>query len=86
MEEFQVNKAADFVWEKIQKLDLFIQKEEPFKVFKIDPDKARGDVSYLVSELWNIAFLLGPFLPDTSEKIKFAIKEKKMAGTLFIRK
>lgn len=86
MEEFQVNKAADFVWEKIQKLDLFIQKEEPFKVFKIDPDKARGDVSYLVSELWSIAFLLGPFLPEASEKIKFAIKEKKMTETLFIRK
>lgn len=86
MEEYQVNKAADFVWEKIQGLDLFIQKEEPFKVFKGNPEKARQDVSYLVSELWNIAFLLGPFLPETSEKIKSAIKDKKMIESLFIRK
>lgn len=86
MEEYQVNKAADFIWEKIQELDIFIQKEEPFKVFKSNPDKARKDVSWLVSELSGIAFMLEPFLPETSEKIKTAIKEKKMIEALFVRK
>jgi len=33
-----------------------------------------------------IAFLLGPFMPDTSEKILNVIKDNKMPESLFPRK
>ncbi len=86
MESFEFGKAMDFIWAKIGKMDRRIQETEPFKLIKIDKDKAIDEVISLANELWSIANLLTPFMPETSQKIKEAIETNQMPEPLFLRK
>ena len=70
---------------KISEMDLYIQKTQPFKLVKEDEEKAKKILSELVSGLWDIASMLKPFLPKTSEKIIIAIQSNKMPEALFPR-
>lgn len=77
LENFEINKAADFVWKKIGEMDSFIQNREPFKKIKTEPEEAKRDVGRLVIDLWSVARLLEPFLPETADKIQELIEQKK---------
>lgn len=85
MDNFELNKTMDLIWKKISELDLRIQKTEPFKLIKMDEKKAKEILIELVLGLQNIALMLKPFLPRTSEKILKAIELNKMPETLFPR-
>lgn len=85
MDEYRFNDAMDAIWNEVQNLDISIQKTEPFKKVKIAPDEAKKDVDILLKHLWNIGVFLEPFLPDTAEKIRNAIKNHEMPAPLFKR-
>lgn len=86
LEEFHFNKALDFIWSEISKLDSRIQRTEPYKIVKSDKKKAEEIVEELVEKLFGISTMLGPFLPETSEKIRKAIETNKHPESLFLRK
>ena len=87
LETFDIKKAADFVWYKIQSLDKRIQATEPFKVVKVDLEKGKALISEMVLELYAIARMLNSLLPETNEKLKKLIRENKKPETaLFPRK
>lgn len=86
MDDFELNKAMDFIWQKISDLDKKIQETEPFKLIKTDEKAAKKILLELVSGLFEIAIMLEPFLPETSEKILRAIEANKMPEPLFLRK
>jgi len=75
---FDLKKNIALIFSTAKELDEIIQKEEPFKVFKQDPEKARDMVRMLIPRLAQIAILLEPFLPKTSAKILECISENKM--------
>lgn len=77
IEKYELAKAMDEIWKQIAELDAYIQKTEPFKVMKIDPEKAKKDIEYLLDGLNNIAFSLQPFLPHSSGKILEVLKNFK---------
>lgn len=86
-EEFDVKKAMDYIWDKIQVLDRKIQEEEPFKVVKVDEEGGREMIKSLVLDLYQIARMLNPVMPETNIKLKKLIKEnKKPDQPLFLRK
>jgi methionyl-tRNA synthetase len=86
IELYEFKKAMDCIWLEIQKLDSIIQETEPFKLIKTDEKRAKEIISDLVVKLWRIAIALQPFMPETSDKIKEAVKSKKMPEPLFMRK
>ncbi len=87
LENFDINKFINKIWEELRLLDEYIQKTEPFKRFKTEPEKAKKDVYYLLFNLYKKASALEPLLPDTSKEIKRLIKEnKKPEKPLFLRK
>ena len=87
MESFNIKNVLDDIWIKIANLDRKIAEEKPFSFFKEDPERAKITVSTLVVLLDEIAFNLKPFLPETADKIRELIKEKKMSEQpLFLRK
>lgn len=87
LEIFDIKKAADFVWHRIQMLDKKIQEAEPFKVVKTDKKNGKSLIIELTLELYTIARMLHPLLPETSEKLKKLIEEnKKPPAPLFPRK
>ncbi len=84
---FDIKKAIDVVFAKVKSLDEDIQKNEPFKLVKVDPEKAKEMIKFLVICLNGVAGHLEPLLPETSAKIKAVIKANKVPEIpLFIRK
>ncbi|MDP3965608.1 MAG: methionine--tRNA ligase [bacterium] len=86
LERYEVQTAADYVWERIQALDQKINVTEPFKVVKVDREKAKVLIEELVRELAFIDEMLEPLLPATSGKIIQAIMSNKKPANLFPRK
>ncbi|MEK7614369.1 MAG: methionine--tRNA ligase [Patescibacteria group bacterium] len=86
MENFNIQLAADVIWENISNLDEIIQKEEPFKIVKEDKEKGIKIIKELVDDLFIIAKYLEPFLPDTAKTIQHLIQKNKMPEKpLFLR-
>ena len=82
---FEFNQAMDLVWKRIQEADERITREEPFKVIKENAEQGKKMISELVAELYWIARMLHPFMPETNETIKSAVKENKKPENLFPR-
>ena len=85
-EKFEFNKALDIVWSEIGKLDAKITETQPFKLIKTDKKKAKEITAELVFDLYKIAKLLKPVMPDTADKIIKIIETKKISEPLFLRK
>lgn len=83
---FETNTAVEYIWTRIQELDLKINQTEPFKVVKTDPEKGRALIEALVRDLAAIDLLLEPIIPETSKKIIEAIVANKKPENLFPRK
>ncbi len=81
LENFKFNEALKAVWELIGFCDGYIEEQRPWedgnKELKMRNEKVIGD---LLFALKNIAELLAPFLPETSEKILKQIKGKIKKG------
>lgn len=84
---FNIKNVMDGIWENVSMLDQKIATEKPFTYFKEDPTRTRITVASLVVFLDEIAFSLKAFMPETSEKIRTLIREKKMPEEpLFLRR
>jgi len=87
LNQFEIGKATNFVWEKISEADRYIQDNQPFRVVKDNPEEGKKMISDLVVRLYSIARMLNPLLPETSDKIKALVKENKSPIVpLFVRK
>jgi methionyl-tRNA synthetase len=87
LENFDIYKHINNVWENISSLNKYIQENEPFKKIKVDEEGAKEDVRYLLSHLFGISLTLEPMMPETAKKIQELIKEnKKPESPLFPRK
>ncbi len=84
---FDIAGYINKIWEKIGEADKKIQEQEPFKLFKSEPDLAKKIVSELVTDLYTIGKMLEIVLPNSSEKILSLVKvSKKPESPLFLRK
>jgi methionyl-tRNA synthetase len=84
---YEINKVCNSIWEKIELADKYIDDNKPFKAIKEDKQKGEEAIRHLLGELWVIAHLLAPILPETSEAIKKLMIEKKAPPQpLFMRK
>ena len=87
LNNFEIVKAANYIWTEVGALDLYIQANEPFKVIKVNKDLGKEMISELVAKLYSLARMLNPIMPETSAKIKELIKKNKAPETpLFLRK
>lgn len=86
MNNFEINKATDIIWQKISDLDGKIQATQPFKLVKTDKESAVKIIKELVVDLYAIGRMLNPIMPATSAIIKSTVKANKMPSPLFLRK
>jgi len=77
--------ACDYVWSRIQSLDEYITETEPFKLVKEDKPAAQTVIKELVHELYLIARLLFPIMPETNRIIKEAVLANQKPDNLFKR-
>ena len=76
IEEFEFNRALESIWKLISFCDGYIEKNKPWGV--TDKKKLEQILSNLLYCISEIADLIAPFLPATSEKIKSQIKSGKL--------
>ena len=87
LNNFEINKAVEYIWKVIGEMDSYIQQNQPFKVVKTDKEAGQKMIKELVVKLYTVARMLNPILPETSVKIKELIKANKSPESpLFIRK
>ncbi|MEI9914108.1 MAG: methionine--tRNA ligase [Candidatus Saccharibacteria bacterium] len=88
--ECRFDRALEDVFEQVRGLNQYIEEEKPWQIAKSDDkEHLREVLAHMVSNILQIADLLDPFLPKTSEKIKVAFKDGKvhqMSQTLFPKK
>ncbi|MCU0678618.1 MAG: methionine--tRNA ligase [Candidatus Pacebacteria bacterium] len=82
---YNLQQVCDYVWSRVGVLDERIATEEPFKLVKVDKEKAEGIIRELVLEVYNIGRLLNPLMPETSRIVKAAVLENKKPDNLFAR-
>lgn len=86
-ENFEINKACDFLWQEMGEMDKYIQDNKPFKVVKDNKEEGIKMIKELVSRLYRVASLLEPIMPETSKIIKGLVKNNKSPERpLFLRK
>ena len=69
---------ASYIWKEFASIDKEIQDTEPFKVFKVDPDKARAIVSGMMIKFYTLVYFTDPILPHTSARIISYIRNRQM--------
>lgn len=84
LEEFKFNEALISIWELISFCDRYIEKERPWEENKSASWRKEEVIGNLLFTISNIAEMLKPFLPETSEKIFKQLKTKE-AKPLFPR-
>ena len=83
--EFSFQEALVSMWGYIQDLDEVIASEEPFKVVKLEPERAKKLIITLVCGVYEIGEIISPFMPETSRLILEAVKANKKPENLFPR-
>ena len=91
LNEYRFNEALNFIWEKITKVDKYINEEKHWELLKTPAGNLKRPINaileHAVDEIEEIAELLEPLLPQTAEKIKeqFTTAEIKSSVPLFPR-
>ena len=85
MEDIKFHEALESVWQLISACDEYIEKNNPWVLIKNQSEKFKQIISELLITLKEIASLLEPFVPETSEKILKQIKQNKKTESLFPR-
>lgn len=75
---YDTKRAMEFAVKEIKELDGYIQSSEPFKLIKVDEEKGKELINEMRIKLYNIARLLQPFIPKTSDLIKGYVKDNTM--------
>lgn len=85
LNRMEFNQVLGFIWEIIRQSNQYIDINKPWKLIKTNKIKFKQIMDKLLIELNSISELLKPFMPETSDKIKKALKSKKLEGVLFAR-
>lgn len=95
MDACEFNKAIEGAWVMVRSLNQYIEEVKPWEVAKAKDSEPDAEahlseiLSYCVGTLTQIAHLLAPFLPNSSDAIKQLFKDglvNGQAGVLFPKK
>lgn len=75
-EAFRLDLVLAHIWEKIATLDKYINEQEPWKVS--DKEKLTQILNVAINELYRIAIVIEPIMPNTSKKILDIIKAESI--------
>ena len=69
IENFEISKCLEEIFVYIDKLNKFVDTNEPWKVFKVEKEKAGNGLSILVETFRIVGILLQPFIPNFSTNL-----------------
>jgi len=75
--EGRAEEILEEIWNIIRMADKFVEENRPWELVKNDPEKFKEVMKKLIEDLAFVAELMIPFMPETSDKIKQMIKDKR---------
>ncbi|OGN03582.1 MAG: methionine--tRNA ligase [Candidatus Yanofskybacteria bacterium RIFCSPHIGHO2_01_FULL_42_12] len=69
IEEFRLHDALGEIWKTVADANKYVDERKPWLEAKESPERFLETIIVLVSAIHDVAWLLQPFLPETSEKI-----------------
>jgi methionyl-tRNA synthetase len=78
LDAMELNQALEYIWKIIGDDNKFIGDNKPWELVKNNQEKFEEVMQKLLADLSLLAELLGPFMPETSEKIKKALETKQV--------
>ncbi len=69
IEHFEISKCLEEIFIYIDKLNKFVDTNEPWKVFKVEKEKAGNGLSILIETFRIVGILLQPFIPIFSTNL-----------------
>jgi len=85
MEKIEFHSCISLLWEIIDESNRTIDSEKPWALYKTDKQKLAKVMANILAGVVAVSEYIGCFMPQTSEKIKKIIKEKKVTEPLFPR-
>lgn len=86
LENLDITGYTDHIWKEFSLIDKEIQETEPFKLFKIDPIKAKDIISGMMIRFYTLVYFSQPILPKSTSKIIECIQNRQMPEKpLFIK-
>lgn len=86
LDNLDINGYTDYIWKEFASIDKEIQETEPFKLFKVDPKKAKAIISGMMIKFYALVCFSEPILPKASAQIIECIQNRKMPDKpLFIK-
>lgn len=70
LDEARIYDALEYIWERVRAANKYIDEMKPWELKKTDEEKFGEVMEKLFKDLRRVAFLLMPFLPETSERIQ----------------
>ncbi len=81
MKLFQINKALENIWNFISKLNQYIDKTEPWNLFKENEMRTAIVLSEIIESIRLLGIILQPFIPESSRRILDTLNiDKKNRG------
>lgn len=84
LENYRLSEGLEYIGDIVRSANKYIEETKPWELAKTNSEKFESVMKKLLEDLERIAFLLSPFLPETSEKIREMLTERK-GGILFRR-
>lgn len=72
--QYRFSDALAVVWQKIARLDKYINEAKPWELQKANNPKLKAVLAHSVDQIQEIGALLEPFLPETARKIEKQFK------------
>ena len=82
--EFKFKEILDEIWQQVAWANKYIEEKKLWELVKTDPKEGKKVLAELLSLISEIAEVISPFMPETSEKI-FAQLEAPKSEPLFPR-
>ena len=67
---YRLSSGLEYIWGSIGGANAHIELSKPWELVKTNKDEFEHRIHIMLGELATIAYMLEPFLPETSEKIK----------------
>lgn len=77
LEMYRLSEGLEYVWNIVRDANKFIEEHKPWELAKTDTEKFETVMKKLLEDLALIAELLQSFMPETSEKIKKMLENRK---------
>ena len=77
LKSYRLSDGLEYIWTIVRSANKYIEEHKPWESAKTDAKKFEMDMKKLLEDLALIAELLQPFMPETSDKIKMMLANRK---------